>query len=66
VRAYKGKRIGLAPPHIFAIAESAFNAMVEHKQNQSVLVRCVERVARTIARGVLVRLLLCWLCASVG
>jgi myosin heavy subunit len=56
VRVYKGKRIGLAPPHIFAIAESAFNAMVEHKHNQSVLVRYI---------GVTLRVLVDSLCCSI-
>jgi len=39
VKHYKGKRIGLAAPHIYAVSEAAYNAMVEHKKNQSVLVR---------------------------
>jgi len=38
VRAYKGVRLGKLPPHIFAIAETAYNSMIQHQQNQSVLV----------------------------
>lgn len=38
VKYYKGKRIGLLPPHVFAVAESAFTNMVESGINQSCLV----------------------------
>merc|ERR1712063_150300 len=38
VKAYKGVRLGKLPPHIFAIAETAYNAMIQHERNQSVLV----------------------------
>ena len=38
VRMYKGVRLGKLPPHIFAIAETAYTAMVQHERNQSVLV----------------------------
>ena len=38
VRSYKGVRLGKLPPHIFAIAETAYNAMIQHNMNQSVLV----------------------------
>lgn len=38
VKAYRGKRIGAIAPHIFAIGEACYSAMIEHKLNQSVLV----------------------------
>jgi len=38
VKAYKGVRLGKLPPHIFAVAESAYNMMIQHQTNQSVLV----------------------------
>eukprot|EP01094_Clydonella_sp_ATCC50884_P021088 TRINITY_DN454_c0_g1_i1.p1 TRINITY_DN454_c0_g1~~TRINITY_DN454_c0_g1_i1.p1 ORF type:complete len:1235 (+),score=638.84 TRINITY_DN454_c0_g1_i1:22-3726(+) len=38
VKFYKGKRLGLAAPHIYAVAEASYTAMVDHKVNQSVLV----------------------------
>eukprot|EP01094_Clydonella_sp_ATCC50884_P021093 TRINITY_DN454_c0_g3_i1.p1 TRINITY_DN454_c0_g3~~TRINITY_DN454_c0_g3_i1.p1 ORF type:complete len:1201 (+),score=643.11 TRINITY_DN454_c0_g3_i1:33-3605(+) len=38
VKMYKGKRIGLISPHIYAIADATYTCMIEHKVNQSVLV----------------------------
>lgn len=38
VKYYKGKRIGLLSPHIFAVAEQTYSQMCESNQNQSVLV----------------------------
>jgi len=38
VKHYKGKRLGLLSPHIFAVAEQTYNQMCETGQNQSVLV----------------------------
>ena len=38
VKHYKGKRLGLLSPHIFAVAEQAYANMIDHKVNQSVLV----------------------------
>ncbi|XP_014647754.1 PREDICTED: myosin-15 [Ceratotherium simum simum] len=37
VAAYKGKRRSQAPPHIFAVADNAFQAMLHNRENQSVL-----------------------------
>lgn len=39
VKHYKGKRLGLLSPHIFAVAEQTYNQMSETGANQSVLVR---------------------------
>ncbi|XP_062948083.1 myosin-15 [Cynocephalus volans] len=35
--AYKGKRRSEAPPHIFAIADNAFQDMLHNRENQSIL-----------------------------
>ncbi|XP_073928477.1 myosin-15 [Castor canadensis] len=37
VAAYKGKRRSEAPPHIFAVAENAFQDMLQNQKNQSIL-----------------------------
>ncbi|KAF5923932.1 hypothetical protein HPG69_010361 [Diceros bicornis minor] len=37
VAAYRGKRRSQAPPHIFAVADNAFQAMLHNRENQSVL-----------------------------
>ena len=39
VKYYRGKRIGLLPPHVYAVAEAAYTSMIDHNVNQSVLVR---------------------------
>jgi hypothetical protein len=41
VRYYKGKRLGLLSPHVYAIAEATFSSMIQNGKNQSVLVRYV-------------------------
>jgi len=38
VRTYKGVRLGKLPPHIFAVAETAYTQMIEMDKNQSLLV----------------------------
>jgi myosin heavy subunit len=38
VKKYCGKRIGLLPPHIFAVADDAFINMTENAVNQSVII----------------------------
>lgn len=38
VKAYKGKRIGILPPHVFAVAETTYSNMVNLGRNQSCLV----------------------------
>lgn len=37
---YIGKRIGLEPPHIFAVADEAYRNLRERDQNQSIIIRC--------------------------
>nr|XP_021524799.1 myosin-15-like [Aotus nancymaae] len=37
VAAYKGKRRSEAPPHIFAVADNAFQDMLHNRENQSIL-----------------------------
>jgi hypothetical protein len=36
---YIGKRIGLEPPHIFAVADEAYRNLREREQNQSIIIR---------------------------
>lgn len=38
VRQYFGKQRGSLPPHIFAIADSAYTSMTEEGKNQSVII----------------------------
>lgn len=38
MRAYSGKRRGDLEPHLFAIAEDAYRAMIRDKKNQSIIV----------------------------
>ena len=35
---YQNKRLGALPPHIFAIADDAYNSMLANKMNQSVII----------------------------
>src|SRR5690242_3344768 len=41
VREYVGQRLGMLPPHIFAIADAAYTNMIEEHVNQSVIIRYV-------------------------
>ncbi|KTG44281.1 hypothetical protein cypCar_00004644 [Cyprinus carpio] len=38
VTAYKGKRRTDVPPHIYAIADNAYNDMLKNRENQSMLI----------------------------
>lgn len=38
IRRYVGMRIGLLPPHVFAVAENAYKHMFEFGRNQSILI----------------------------
>lgn len=38
VRRYVGQRIGLLPPHVYAVAEAAYKHMFEFGRNQSILI----------------------------
>ncbi|XP_027476593.1 myosin-7B isoform X3 [Zalophus californianus] len=38
VAAYKGKRRSEAPPHIYAVADNAYNDMLRNRENQSMLI----------------------------
>ncbi|CAJ0925619.1 unnamed protein product [Ranitomeya imitator] len=38
VAAYRGKRRTEAPPHIYSIADNAYNDMVRNRENQSMLI----------------------------
>ncbi len=39
VREYVGQRLGVMPPHIFAVADAAYTSMIEEHVNQSVIIR---------------------------
>ncbi|KAJ1654513.1 class II myosin [Dispira simplex] len=38
LRSYRGKKRGEAPPHIFAISDSAYQSMLQRRENQSILI----------------------------
>ncbi|CAB1439974.1 unnamed protein product [Pleuronectes platessa] len=38
VEAYKGKRRSEAPPHIYSVADNAYNDMLRNRENQSMLI----------------------------
>lgn len=38
IQAYSGKRRGELEPHVFAISEDAYRAMLRDKQNQTIVV----------------------------
>ena len=38
IQAYSGKRKGELEPHVFAIAEEAYRAMLRDKENQTIVV----------------------------
>ena len=38
VAMYKGKKRGEVPPHVFAVCDEAYRDMLEHKENQSLLI----------------------------
>ena len=56
VHQYRGKRRDENPPHIFAIAERAWMSMGEERENQSILITCVDSVySRPVILNVLQR-----------
>ncbi|XP_038318244.1 myosin-15 [Canis lupus familiaris] len=48
VAAYKGKRRSEAPPHIFAVADNAFQDMLHNQENQSVLLTGESGAGKTV------------------
>ncbi|XP_026348630.3 myosin-15 [Ursus arctos] len=48
VAAYKGKRRSEAPPHIFAVADNAFQDMLHNRENQSVLLTGESGAGKTV------------------
>ncbi|KAJ1969017.1 class II myosin, partial [Dimargaris verticillata] len=38
LRSYRGKKRGEVPPHIFAISDSAYQYMLQHRENQAILI----------------------------
>ncbi|XP_032897977.1 myosin-7B isoform X1 [Amblyraja radiata] len=48
VAAYKGKRRSEAPPHIYAIADNAYNDMVRNRENQSMLITGESGAGKTV------------------
>ena len=38
---YRGKRRTEMPPHLFAVADNAYQEMVQNRANQSCLITCV-------------------------
>ncbi|XP_019381321.1 PREDICTED: myosin-15 isoform X1 [Gavialis gangeticus] len=48
VGAYKGKRRSEAPPHIFSIADNAYNDMLRNRENQSMLITGESGAGKTV------------------
>uniref|UniRef100_A0A8C3XJ27 Uncharacterized protein n=1 Tax=Chelydra serpentina TaxID=8475 RepID=A0A8C3XJ27_CHESE len=48
VSAYKGKRRSEAPPHIFSIADNAYNDMLRNRENQSMLITGESGAGKTV------------------
>ncbi|XP_059508649.1 myosin-7-like [Stegostoma tigrinum] len=48
VAAYKGKRRSEAPPHIYSIADNAYNDMVRNRENQSMLITGESGAGKTV------------------
>jgi myosin heavy subunit len=60
VAMYKGKKRGEVPPHVFAVCDEAYRDMLEHKENQSLLITYAppppRRCRRCMGRPTLTRL----------
>ncbi|XP_077338569.1 myosin-15 [Lithobates pipiens] len=48
VTAYKGKRRSEAPPHIFSVADNAYNDMLRNRENQSMLITGESGAGKTV------------------
>ncbi|XP_061543315.1 myosin, heavy chain 7B, cardiac muscle, beta a isoform X2 [Phycodurus eques] len=48
VAAYKGKRRSEVPPHIYSVADNAYNAMLRNRENQSMLITGESGAGKTV------------------
>eukprot|EP01090_Pellita_catalonica_P010685 TRINITY_DN2211_c0_g1_i3.p1 TRINITY_DN2211_c0_g1~~TRINITY_DN2211_c0_g1_i3.p1 ORF type:complete len:1734 (-),score=312.63 TRINITY_DN2211_c0_g1_i3:863-6064(-) len=57
VNQYVGKRIGQAPPHIFAVGEDCYSKMRDTKSNQSVLISGESGAGKTVTMKLILQYL---------
>ncbi|VDN93182.1 unnamed protein product [Brugia pahangi] len=62
VHKYKGKSLGILPPHIFAIADNAYRDMMSNHKSQSVIISGESGAGKTESQKYIIR----FLCESWG
>lgn len=57
LKQYAGQRMGVLPPHIFAVANAAYSALVADKRNQSVIISGESGAGKTEATKLIMQFL---------